>query len=278
MWKGLGSLISSAALVLVIVGFFLARYPEPSSGQQDQSGTRQPACGCYICGDPRFRNFEDPPKNCAGILSVDACPAELAKLPEPTRKAFCQKVKEARNFTSFKDSCPEYAASCEPKKNDKPKPKCEEQKTPPWFDTGAKCDDPMMLPPVPSVRAEPHRGGVSCSISYTVCGFLMSEPRAEYFSTGLPSFFSRMSQEEADKFCSTKGFGSDTVPVRLTCCKKWNQGFTDWIAFRRQHGPDAPGHPCTPSIDADCDGTPNFQDPTPIGDCAEYPGRPSPSP
>lgn len=268
------------AFALALAGSALFASHVPASlAQQEQrrKGTERVPGGCFICGNiPGVHTAMFEGANWFGTLAWDACPIKKYSEDHPNElKAVCQKIKADLKFTSFKVSCPSLAPYCEAEQK---KAKCEEQKTPPWFDTGAKCDDPMMFPPVPSVRAEPHRGGVTCSISYTVCGFLMSEPRAKYFSTGPPNFFSRMSQAEADEFCTAKGFGRDTVPFRLTCCNKWNQAFTDWIAFRRQHGPDAPGHPCTPSIDADCDGTPNFQDPTPIGDCAEYPGHPSPSP
>jgi hypothetical protein len=218
-------------------------------------------------------DFPDKAEDCAGILAEDACLVELSKMPKEKREDYCARIKTKRLFTSFKESCPEYAAVCEPEEK---KPKCGEQKTPPWFDTAAKCD-PLMWGPAPHARAEPHSYGVECRISYTVCGSLLSEPRYEFFRNSIVDFRT-MSDKEAEAFCESKGFGKNSVPFRMVCCQKWNQAFTDWIAFRRKNGPDAPGHPCNPAIDADCDGTSNFQDPTPLGDCAEYPGRPSPSP
>lgn len=170
-----------------------------------------------------------------------------------------------------KSTSPESKAGTREEK----KPPCEAN-TPPWFDTDGPCDDPMFHP-VPMVRAESTIVGVTCAITYHVCDSIILQWREEFFPAGILNRRS-MPREEALKFCASKGFGRETVPYRLTCCKKWRQAIADWLAFRRQHGPDAPGHPCNPSFDADCDGKYNLQDPTPLGDCAKYPASQSSSP
>ena len=162
---------------------------------------------------------------------------------------------------------------------------CEEQKTPPWFEPDG-CEEPMRAPD-PYIVAEPSTGGVTCTVTYTVCSLGAFEKREKYFSTGLRNSFRIMKVKEAETFCASKGYGKDTVPDRAVCCKKWRQAVADWVAFRKRYGPPEsrppgvpPGRlePCSPSIDADCDGIYNHLDPTPLGDCATYPVAASDSP
>ena len=88
----------------VNLNFVQQNYP-PSS--------RKPACGCYVCGKLISVEFPDKAEDCAGILAEDACASQLADMSKEKRDGFCQKVKAAGKFTSFKDSCPGYAAVCQ---------------------------------------------------------------------------------------------------------------------------------------------------------------------
>lgn len=102
------------ALALAAVALLVGHAP-PSSAQpakEDRYGTRKPACGCYVCGKLIAVTFED--KECAGILSADACGQRLANLPDEKRASFCQKIKATVKFSSFKESCPAYAPYCGP--------------------------------------------------------------------------------------------------------------------------------------------------------------------
>jgi hypothetical protein len=99
--------------------------PQPSAGRQDPSGTRKTACGCYVCGKLLAVNFEEPSGNCAGILATDACGEQLENMPQEKVERFCQRIKARQNFTSFKDSCVDFAPYCEPEKS---KDKCQPDK------------------------------------------------------------------------------------------------------------------------------------------------------
>jgi 3D (Asp-Asp-Asp) domain-containing protein len=64
-----------------------------------QEGNRKPACGCYICETtPGYVTFEDPSKNCFGIVPMKVCREALeeANLPESTRDAFWERVRLMR--------------------------------------------------------------------------------------------------------------------------------------------------------------------------------------
>lgn len=203
---------------------------QPSFGQTVDMG-RKKACGCYICGDPRFRNFEDPPTNCAGILSVDACPTELAKLPEPTRKNFCQKVKEARNITSFKDSCPEYAAACEPEQKDPPPgKKCPKPSS--WFGNSSNCSDvqsPIIAitqPLAPLLLRRP--------VTLSICGHTVFR-HVDNFDSNVETYKHTLTLWVQERVGSK------------ICCDKFRE------AART-------GTPCDPRADVDCDGEPNETD------------------
>ncbi|HUE83538.1 MAG TPA: hypothetical protein VMM84_15640, partial [Pyrinomonadaceae bacterium] len=69
-----------------------------------QEGNRKPACGCYVCETtPGYVTFEDPSKNCFGIVPMKICreSLEAANLPESTRDDFWERVRVMR-----KDRCP----------------------------------------------------------------------------------------------------------------------------------------------------------------------------
>lgn len=272
------TILTIVLVVLSGLGGQFSSGRQRSLGEEQDLIRKQPACTIF-CGDGTFNTISLGAKPCwGGPLPASEAGDHFKSLSAEDQNTICQNLKTAGKRPK---ECPAFktlAALCKGDKlPEKEKPKCEEQKTPPWFDTGAKCDG-MWSGIVPSARAEPGLGYVICRISYIVCGFPGFEEREERFSMGLLKSYSRMTQKEAEKFCESKGYGANTVPGRSVCCKKFDQAYTDWIAFRRKNGPDAPGQPCNPGFDADCDGIPNEKDATPIGDCATYPGRPSPSP
>ncbi len=105
----------ASALALAVSALFASHVPASAQqGQQFPPSSRKPACGCYVCGKLLAVMFED--KDCAGILTADACGERLENLPIEKREGFCQKIKATLKFTSFKDSCPVYAPYCGPEK------------------------------------------------------------------------------------------------------------------------------------------------------------------
>lgn len=218
-------------LLFALAGLFGAGR-QPSSGQQNfPPSSRKPACGCYVCGKLLAVEFPDKAKDCYGILAADACMVQLANMPDKKREGYCQKIKAERGFTSFKDSCPNYAASCEPggKKQppegeNPPGKKCE--KPTPWFDTSSDCSD------VQSPRIAVNQGAVSLSI----CGSLIF----------------RYVPDDKDPLLleAYKAALRDWVQQRVgskICCNKFR------AAART-------GTPCNPRSDLDCDGKLNQTD------------------
>ena len=61
---------------------------------QDPTGSRKPACGCYVCGTLDFVEFADKAADCAGILAEDKCGRELGsdRVSPNARRLFCTKV------------------------------------------------------------------------------------------------------------------------------------------------------------------------------------------
>jgi len=126
-------------LVVTIGAIFLAGKPQTSLGQQNPPPTtgREFACGCFVCYGlvaGAYEVFDDGKttagKPCTGILAEDACPAEMAQLPDKG-KSFCAKVKNKYKFSSFKDSCPMLASACQPfEKQPPPEPKAEKPADP----------------------------------------------------------------------------------------------------------------------------------------------------
>ncbi|MGH6804512.1 MAG: hypothetical protein ACREC3_14275 [Methyloceanibacter sp.] len=287
-------IISTSVLVVIIGAIFFAGKPQPSSGQvarADDFRIYQLEVYCNDSGVATaiFKHEVTPSMGtkavCVGRCDCDGkcglnilIADELAKLHASVAAALMAKVEKHERDAAAGTG--RSLASCGLNANpsaDKSKPKCEEKNTPPWFDTGAKCDDKIMFPTSPTHRAETHLGYVACHINYTLCGTYVSEAREKDFPNP-GGLLSRMSQEEAYEFCASKGYGRDSVPYRTACCKKWDQAYLDWLAFRKQNGVVAPGHPCNPFFDADCDGKPNREDQTPLGDCADYRGAPTKPP
>ena len=58
---------------------------------QDPSGSRKPACGCYVCGTLDFVEFADKAADCAGILAEDVCGRYLGanNISPEARRSFC---------------------------------------------------------------------------------------------------------------------------------------------------------------------------------------------
>lgn len=110
MWRRIGRVLSAPGLFMLVCAIFFAGKPQPLAAQESN---RKPACGCYTCKTPLTVEFENKDKDCYGILAADACPTELSKLPAEERGRFCEKLKTAGAFTSFKDSCPVYTRVCD---------------------------------------------------------------------------------------------------------------------------------------------------------------------
>jgi len=64
---------------------------ETSGGQQLPPSNRKGACGCYACGVLLAVDFPNKSPDCVGILATDACPAELAQMPDKGA-AYCKQV------------------------------------------------------------------------------------------------------------------------------------------------------------------------------------------
>ncbi len=189
--------VLALALCSIAASFFTASLAQP--GQQDPSSSRKPACGCFICGDLareasrkgiilpfNFVEFEDK-KDCAGILSEDACPAELAQIPKEKREGFCQKIKAGLDFTSFKDSCPVLAAACEPEDKTPPEEKKPDEKNP-------KCEN--------------YSGEITCDCNADG----QDETTKAFESCGLPSNWPRQFKSRCEDWVQTDGgygYGTD---------------------------------------------------------------------
>jgi len=237
----INGLVLTAALGLALCSIpasFFTASSLAQPGQQDPSGTRKPACGCFICGDLareasrkginlpfNFVEFEDKKPDCAGILAEDACPRELAQIPKETREKFCQQIKAGLKFTSFKDSCPVLAASCEPDdKTPPPEKKCE--KPTPWFEPSSDCSDVQNQ--VVAINA----GAVTLSI----CG----SPIFRWVPPDNDPLLIEAYQRALRDWVKTR------VGSKI-CCDKFRE------AART-------GTPCYPAVDVDCDGKPNQSD------------------
>jgi hypothetical protein len=75
-------------------------------GRQDPSGSRKPACGCYVCGKLEAVEFANKAKDCAGILAEDACGKYLGSdgVSPETRRSFSDQVKSKGCRTAAGDS------------------------------------------------------------------------------------------------------------------------------------------------------------------------------
>ena len=224
---------------------------QPSSGQQNPPTSRKPACGCYVCGKLDAVEFPDK-GDCAGILAEDACTQNLGNLPREKREGFCQKIKAQLKFTSFKDSCPAFAASCEPGGstggNPPPEKKCE--KPTPWFGGSPNCKE--VQSPVIAINAG--------AITLTICGYPVFR-----LEDNDPVFL-----ESAYKPV-LKAWVQSRVGSKI-CCDKLRE------AART-------GTPCNPGSDIDCDGKPNQTDvdstyapPSPVPDINNLFSKPEGAP
>ncbi len=79
---------------------FHGKQTESSSRQQLPPSNRKGACGCYACGLLLAVDFPNKSKDCFGILATDACPQELAQMPDKGI-AYCQEVKRRSKDRSF---------------------------------------------------------------------------------------------------------------------------------------------------------------------------------
>jgi hypothetical protein len=74
------------------------------------TSSRKAACGCYACGVLLAVDFPNKSKDCFGILATDACPEELATLPDKGM-AYCKEIKKRSKSASF-EGCPSLAKYC----------------------------------------------------------------------------------------------------------------------------------------------------------------------
>lgn len=205
---------------------------QSSSGQQNPPTSRKPACGCYVCGKLDAVEFEDN-QDCAGILAEDACTRNLGNLPREKREGFCQKIKAKLKFTSFKDSCPAFAAACEPggSTGEKPPPEKKCEKPTPWFGGSSNCSE--VQSPVVAVNTG--------AVTLTICGY--------------PIF---------------RWVPPDSDPLLLVA---YQPALRDWVKTRvgskiccdKLREAARTGNPCYPGFDVDCDGKPNQSDVTSEG-------------
>ena len=199
---------------------------QPSSGQQNPPTSRKPACGCYVCGKLDAVEFPDK-GDCAGILAEDACTRSLGSMPPEKREGFCQKIKAKLNFTSFKDSCPAFAA-CEPggPTGEKPPPEKKCEKPTPWFGSSPTCTE--VQSPVVAINTG--------AVTLTICGY--------------PVFRHVPEDKDPTYVEAYKRAVEDWVKARVgskICCDTLRE------AART-------GTPCYPGFDIDCDGKPNQAD------------------
>jgi len=231
MKKGMRRLLL-ASVFSVTVGTTLIDRPNPSFGQQ---GSRMPGCECFVCVDLQFEasrkgvilpfnklSLEEP--NCtAGTLAEKACPEVLSQMPAEKVKAFCRKIKDGLKFTSFKDSCPVYAATCEPEEKQPPDKKC--AKPAPWFGDQSNCKD-VQTPVISDHKSV---------VTLYMCGFRVFDRDTAAGNTSLEDY-----KAELKEWVQTR-VGSKV------CCDK----------FQAATGS---GSKCNPIADIDCDGIANEYD------------------
>lgn len=216
--------IVSLTTVILFAGSFNS---QPSSGQQQFPPTnRKPACGCYVCGKLLAVDFPNKAKDCYGILATDACPVELAKMPDKGRAA-CQAIKKSSKDGSL-NGCQALAQYCDslseqPPKEEPPEKNCE--KPTPWFGTPPSgCKD--VQSPVAAINA----GAVTLSIC------------------GSPVF--RWADKDPLALEAYREVVMGWVKERIgskVCCDTFREAARTGI-------------PCYPGADVDCDGKSNQDD------------------
>lgn len=95
-------------------GIFVAaseKRAAPSAEQPSRSSSRKSACGCYACGVLLAVNFPNKSPDCFGILATDACPQELAQMPDKGI-AYCKEIKSRSKDRSFV-GCHALAGYCD---------------------------------------------------------------------------------------------------------------------------------------------------------------------
>jgi hypothetical protein len=83
---------------------------EPAAQQQSTPSSRKLACGCYACGVLLAVDFPNKSSDCYGILATDACPTELAKMPDKGL-AYCNEIRKRSKDGSLA-ACPTLASYC----------------------------------------------------------------------------------------------------------------------------------------------------------------------
>ena len=226
-------LLLLASVLSLAIGTILIEQPMPSSGQQ---GSRMPGCECFVCVDLQFEasrkginlpfnklSLEEP--NCtAGTLAEMACPETLSQMPTEKVKAFCRKIKEGLKFTSFKESCPVLAASCEPDEKQPPEKKCASPA--PWFGDQSDCKDVQ----TPVIRDHP-----KTVVTLYMCGFRIFDRDTASGNTSVEDYKAQL-REWVETRVGSK-----------VCCDKFR-------AATRS------GSKCNPIADIDCDGIANDYD------------------
>lgn len=216
------SLITATA---VLTTLFAAAF-SPETDQSSAQRKDWTPCGCFCGFEPPYPPvppvgyviFNSQP--CTGILSADACRTELSNLPAAQLASVCDKVKASKNFKSFKQSCPVFAAFCP---EEKKSTDCEQPT--PWFGPPpAGCKD--VQTPVVAISGN--------TVSLTVCGFPV-------FSQPIQDELNRRAAMEVLKSGLKERIGSKV------CCDKFREAAKS-------------GQPCQPEVDIDCDGTADHRD------------------
>lgn len=220
-------LICFSILVVAIGAIFLARYSQPSAGQQNfPEPNRKPACTIF-CGDSTMNYvvLANPPACWGGPLPAGSAGDRYKDWSKEDRKAICQNLRSAGRTDS---SCPSFktlVAACEqdgygtPKDQPPPTSKCdppaEGSEDGPW--NRADCKDFQDI----SFRL------TGRALVASACGLVLAR------------------NERADSLMMEAMRAA--WPTKI-CCDKLR-------------GPR--NTPCDYSVDLDCDGTPNLRDDTP---------------
>lgn len=259
--------LGPAIFLTLIFATLISAHLNNSSGQQDQRipSSRKPACGCYACGKLLAVEFRGGNKDCAGILSADACGDAIGGLPSEERARFCRELKRQSKDNSFAD-CPVYTRYCDSQQDQLPdnQAKCKERNSedPPWFDPSAEgcqqLQDTRMSANWTAVN------GGTCTITVAACNYNVLTYTVNFVRNengGLaPADFSANTGESPEQLAA-RGLRpirqSECNPrfyeqaigdhPNTVCCDVWREGVSA-------------GSGCNPERDADCDGLPNERD------------------
>jgi hypothetical protein len=165
------------------------------------------------------------------------------------QERLCQRLRASGNV------CSEAAFFCPPKAPPS-KPPCEkapgDKKPPPWFG----CGNPLVTErPILDVQSSKALAGEPiakfCVATYNVCGkdIAVSKPLVD------DAVYGNRGTEVAKELCRPFFETHNNVPPYSICCDNWQQAVEEFARNRT---------PCNPSLDPDCDGLANTEDPFPL--------------